>query len=98
METLLCDFCSTPEPAWAYPAADFQDSPISVSVGGWCACQMCHDLIESGCREGLVTRSFQKYLSKHGPALDSGGLMVALGEIQKDFFAHRTGPAIRMEG
>jgi hypothetical protein len=53
----LCDFCSSPAPAWRYPAVTFTDLCGSRSVDDWLACEKCHRLIEAGDRGGLARRS-----------------------------------------
>ena len=54
---MICDFCSSPAPAWRYPADSFHDSFGSQSVEDWVACEACHALIVAGDREGLAERS-----------------------------------------
>ena len=55
---MICDFCSAPEPnpSWQYPARSFKDHFGSQSVGDWIACDVCHQLIEAGDRDGLAAR------------------------------------------
>jgi hypothetical protein len=53
----LCDFCSSPAPAWRYPAGTFTDRFGSRSVGDWLACEDCHRLIASDDRTALARRS-----------------------------------------
>ena len=93
---LKCDFCCVEDPPWSYPAEDFVDTPISRSVGGWAACETCHKLIEAGCREGLATRSVQRFLAEHGPVPDVGKLLLIISETHGQFFQHRTGPVERV--
>jgi hypothetical protein len=54
---VICDFCSSPAPAWRYPADSFLDQLRGRSVGDWLACDECHGLIESGDRPALAQRS-----------------------------------------
>jgi hypothetical protein len=53
----LCDFCSSPAPAWRYPADSFHDRFGSRSVEDWFACEKCHELIDAGDRNALARRS-----------------------------------------
>jgi len=55
----ICDFCSSANPLWRYPAATFHDSFGSKSVEDWLACEACHAMIEAGDREGLIERAFR---------------------------------------
>ena len=64
---MICDFCSSPAPAWRYPADSFHDSFGSRSVEDWMACEACHALIVAGDRDGLARR-----------CLTSPGLQVAV--------------------
>ena len=45
---LKCDFCSSPEPVWAYAARDFvaylAHPVVGESLGAWAACEECHEL------------------------------------------------------
>ena len=44
-QLMICDFCSSPAPAWRYPADSFTDIAGSRSVEDWLACEACHLLI-----------------------------------------------------
>ena len=56
---MICDFCSSPAPAWRYPAVSFHDSFGSRSVEDWLACETCHRMIAAGDRNGLARRSLR---------------------------------------
>lgn len=53
--TAKCDFCSSLEPAWVYPAGNFDVAELQWgSSGGWTACEACAALIEKGDHDRLV--------------------------------------------
>lgn len=53
-----CDSCSSPVPAWRYPALAFADLIGARSLEDWLACEEGHSLIiEAGDRMGLGLRS-----------------------------------------
>lgn len=85
---LICDFCSAPSPAWAYPATD-APTPGGVSIGAWCACEECSALIEANRPAALAARSALTYTRKYGTPVPS--------EIFEElhyhcFWSHLTGP------
>lgn len=55
----LCDFCSSPAPAWRYPAVSFTDRFGSLSIEDWLACEECHRLIQANDRDALARRSLK---------------------------------------
>jgi hypothetical protein len=85
---LICDFCSTPAPAWAYPATDAPLPNGSVSIGAWCACDTCSALIEAGRKAALAARSAQTYSEIYGQPFEAE-LFAALHEVA--FWQHATG-------
>ena len=60
-----CDFRSTPNPVWLYPAEDFS-CPLAekgiISEGGWVTCEPCHGLIEAGDLQRLSIRSMLTFV------------------------------------
>ena len=95
-----CDFCSAPEPVWAYPARDFVAylamPVVGESVGAWAACEECHRLIEAGNREGLAVRSLDELVMQRPEiALAAPELKERLSMLHSLFFANRVGTAIR---
>lgn len=65
MSSIICDFCSSPNPTWRYPCEDFEvlSPPFGVgSVGGWAACDECAAFIEKKDREGLLNRSVDNFI------------------------------------
>ena len=98
---LLCDFCSAPEPAWRYPARSFLAYCVTnvagESVGDWAACEQCHILIEADDRSGLARHSLDELIAKHPEAiLAATALYEELARLHREFFDHRSGPAVRV--
>lgn len=100
---IVCDFCSSPDVLWTYPAHD--TVPITVtgksariileSVGHWAACQHCHDLIERELWNDLLERS----ISYCPPGLrDSPASILrdAIGAIHAAFRTARFGSPRRV--
>lgn len=93
---MICDFCSSPDVRWRYPARDFTRSVMGVvdagSRGDWAACNACHRLIRRNLRDDLVERCLQHYpiyavLSEPAKAAARRELRA----IQDDFWASREG-------
>jgi hypothetical protein len=65
----ICDFCSSPDVAFVYPARTFAaylfDGIVGESVGNWAACPTCHELIEADRQADLVERSLVTLLERH---------------------------------
>jgi hypothetical protein len=96
---LICDFCSSENPVWLYPAESFFDEVGSRSVSDWIACQECHRLIEAGDRNALAMRVVLTPTVKEG--LAAGIINVTFAEhyargLHRGFFDHRRGPARRI--
>lgn len=60
-----CDFCSSPNPTYAYPCENYrQDIPTVFgnidwgSIGHWAACDTCSEIIETGDAMALAEHSF----------------------------------------
>jgi hypothetical protein len=70
-DVLICDFCSSTEIYCGYPAEDFVITGKDMigggwgSRGGWCACEICYNLIEAGDRAGLISRSVNQFFQKN---------------------------------
>lgn len=84
---LVCDFCSAPDPSWEYPAAT-SEMPLGVgtSLGAWCACDNCRELIEADDREGLISRAVGRY-----PMPDEPMMRQAIEMVQQVFWQARRG-------
>jgi hypothetical protein len=98
-QSLQCDFCSMPGPAWRYPAGSFiaycAPNVAGESVGDWAACEMCHVLIEADDRRGLAQRSLDELILKHPEAILAAAVLYEeLAELHQEFFAHRSGTAV----
>jgi len=97
-QSLQCDFCSMPGPAWRYPAGSFiaycAPNVVGESVGDWAACEMCHVLIEADDRRGLAQRSLDELILKRPEAILAAAVLYEdLAELHQQFFAHRSGKA-----
>jgi hypothetical protein len=68
MPKSICDFCSSPNVTWVYPARTFAayvfEGIVGESVGDWAACPICHGLIESGRHLELAERSLVTLLER----------------------------------
>jgi hypothetical protein len=86
-----CDFCSSREVAWSYPAADF-DFPMAGwgSIGAWAACDLCSTLIEAGDWTGLLDRSIESY----GVIRHAKTIRPRLAKLHQDFAAARLGDRV----
>jgi hypothetical protein len=97
----VCDFCSTPDPIWRYPARTFLaylvPSIAGESVGDWAACDTCHALIEVEDRRGLAQRSLDELISRHPEMREIAGVLYEeLTALHWKFFEHRCGAAIKI--
>jgi hypothetical protein len=105
--TIVCDFCSSPDVRWAYPAQTFTVEVLAAghpyappeacevwlgSDAGWAACDGCHALIEKSDRGALMERSMTQLGFPPGPMFQG-----TLREIHDLFFENRTGPALPAE-
>src|SRR5215475_8852837 len=97
MPQKVCDFCSMASISWQYPARSF-DAMRGVftlrSIGGWNACETCHDLIEAAHWTALADRCvehFCKHSKQHKPRPK---LML---KLYSKFAKHRTGDAFRID-
>src|SRR5688572_23519745 len=92
---MICDFCSSPDPAWCCPAISFPVFEVkSASEGDWAACDTCAAFIRAGDRTGLAQRSAETFSKKYGVPLD----MAPFLELHAMFFEHRCGPITRIQG
>jgi hypothetical protein len=93
---VICDFCSSPAPAWCYPAATFDGPFHTRSVQDWLACEECHRLIEAGDRTGLARRAvLNPAVRQHG--IDPAFARRYARELHDGFFEHRRGAAHRIK-
>ncbi len=107
---MICDFCSSPDVRWRYPARDHDcwavlsldeennlESKTARSVGAWAACEECSKLIEAGDKAGLLRRSVET--CERDP-LDPEKKITAIviADIHAGFWANRTGPRYEEKG
>ena len=94
----ICDFCSSPDVAFVYPARTFAayvfDGIVGESVGDWAACPTCHGLIESDRKADLVERSLVTLLDRQ-PEMKCGELELRtqIRSFHVMFFYNRVGSA-----
>lgn len=98
----VCDFCSRPNPVWAYDCAEFSRPPLlpgmpsTVFSGGWAACHECSALIENANKRELLDRSISIIFA--GAEISDDGLLRQirheLGITHAEFFRLRRGPRI----
>jgi hypothetical protein len=98
---MRCDFCSSPTVRWSYPTTNFAGvnvrAPdgfiwVSESVGGWAACDICHEMIERGERESLAERSVSTLIETNQELRGSEiTLKDEIRLLHAKFFAFRTG-------
>lgn len=97
---MTCDFCSSFQPVWSYPAQDFiaVAEPIpQESLGGWAACDVCHSLIEQQKWQELADRSLRFLIKEHPEILlVRESARDQLIQIHQRFAVARTGPAVRL--
>ena len=87
---IVCDFCSSPDVLWSYPAVDFQveGTRLLASEGGWAACHDCATLIEADDRDGLAQRALST-----APAFMRERCLPFMTALHAQFFRARRGPA-----
>lgn len=92
---LKCDFCSAPEVTTEFPARDHEQLADAYSLGSWCACDVCVELIEASDRYALARRCAHGFCKKHdipprGPLFEE--IEAEVTTIHAKFWASRTGP------
>lgn len=99
MSKLICDFCSSPDVAFVYPARTFAayvfDGIVGESVGDWAACPTCHGLIESDRQADLVERSLVTLLERQ-PEMKFAEVELRdqIRSFHAMFFCNRLGPSM----
>lgn len=99
MPKSICDFCSSPNVTWVYPARTFAayvfEGIVGGSVGDWAACPICHGLIESGRHADLTERSLTTLLERQ-PEMKSAEeeLRTHIRSFHTMFFQNRVGSAM----
>lgn len=91
----ICDFCSSPNVRWSYPAEDFVYVGITgsgiASHGSWEACDVCHGMIERGDHALLVKHSVERLGLPNLPAESIPGFEIDIAGLHSAFFKQRTG-------
>jgi hypothetical protein len=107
VDLMVCDFCSSPDVAWVYPAEDYMmvrtEGITHMSRSDWAACEVCHHLIEMQLLDDLNQRAFRNFPETAGTEGYSSPMAAALvmeaikGNTAR-FNKHRTGPPVRIGG
>lgn len=98
MPKSICDFCSSPNVTWVYPARTFAayvfEGIVGESVGDWAACPICHGFIEAGQQTELAERSLVSLLERQ-PDMKGAEqeLRTQIRSFHTMFFRHRIGTA-----
>lgn len=91
--SLVCDFCTAPNPPFRIPCRSFDLQPIDgvkpmVSLKDFMACPECWRLVQAEDREGLYQRAKTSFLQQHAemwhPEADA-----ALRDFYDRFWASR---------
>jgi hypothetical protein len=102
MEGEKCDFCSSPDVRWAFPANN-TTTPVPLpkpntatfnSLGSWAACQLCHDLIVAGKRDELAERSARTMKQIYRTPGSISSLVAMIRPLHDDFWANRHGDPV----
>ena len=93
----VCDFCSSAEPTWVFPANSYHDRLLNVqSINNWLACDECATLINQDRWGKLAERSLR---NPAVAALVNRATRKAILDnavrMHKDFQKHRTGEPYR---
>ena len=99
---MVCDFCTSPNVKWNFPAEDCEvlcikkdgDEYHEMSRGGWASCDICHALIVAKDREGLLNRSVEMFKKLNRPLLpgeESGFIRPLLMAVHNAFWNAMTG-------
>ena len=96
-----CDFCSSVDVQWTYPAHDVQAFEVKetilgmpivgMSKGDWSACPVCHTLIAAEDWRGLEDRIVKTYSSYFGPHMSRSERDLVRDSVQGIIGAFRHG-------
>jgi hypothetical protein len=106
----ICDFCSSKEIAYRYPARTFVTDPVLVenpnplvnlgtrSIADWAACEPCAELIE----QYQYTRLAQRSLDTLELAIELSVqarrfVLETITKLQRQFWENRTGERFRID-
>ncbi len=71
---------------------------VHESLGPWAACDACHELLETGNREGLLARSVTEFFKDPLVAsFDPTRVRAQILEAHQGFFSHWYGEGRRIE-
>lgn len=99
-EEPVCDFCSSPDVVWRYPAKNDEVSAVVVtedglmalgSLGDWAVCAVCAALIEDGNRLGLLARTLGTIPDLDGMRMPPEVVRQVTKRIHDGFWAKRCG-------
>ena len=101
----ICDFCSSPDVRWQYPADDgiiedsFPQNVVRESIGDWSACEVCSGLIELNRGFALMERSVESNLrSCPGHTLAVIDFIAdEVCKVHKVFWEKKKGPRVKIE-
>lgn len=82
--SIVCDFCLASDPQWEYMAREHELPGDTLSIGSWCACDLCRLLIDADDRKGLARRAHNRV-----PIVG----LDAIEQTQELFFRNRTSDA-----
>lgn len=86
---MFCDFCYSTRVTWSYPCESFTFLFMN-SEGYWAACDICHELIESGDNVALMNRAM-KTADEQGIYFPEDLML----EFHEMFREHRIGEALQ---
>jgi hypothetical protein len=100
---MICDFCSSPDVTWLFPAQDFTMARVKgeehTSRDEWAACEICAHLIDQELWDLLTEHSVKRFMVEKGTSpLLSALLYEAVQGNTVRFQQHRTGPGVRVGG
>lgn len=101
-ESPVCDFCSSEEPRYQEPCADFETDRGSIStlggpyvansISAWASCEVCHQLIAQGKWHTLARRATDALCRKH-PNAPRSYIAQGVEHMHNGFRQHRLPPS-----
>lgn len=99
---LVCDFCSEPDPIWAYPVSPPQGAAkptFDVGDSAWSCCTTCAVLIDGQDRRGLLDRAVKRLRVHGGHAhrtLPMKMVTESIRQAHAQFWEKRPQPRVRL--
>lgn len=99
----VCDFCSANinGRSWTYPCRSFRQpmppgyvGPTAMSEGDWCACDVCHALIEAKKMRKLAKRAAKASLAITPAPVPLDEIVNAIAGSHRAFLNNVTGPPV----